>query len=361
MKRPERFKRLFWGRIAVVGLLLFGASCASIGPKTIPRDQFDYGTAIRNASKNQLLYNIVGLRYLEAPMFVNIASVINQYSLEGEVALGAGVNNSFTGENAVTLGGAGRFADRPTITYNPVAGRKFAESLMTPVSPEALFALVQAGWRPEFILRLTVRSMNGVDNEWASPTRHKQADSRFAKLLGAWGRLRNARAIGLRREGEGKEARIIVYKTGADADPEVEADLQFLFETLELDPTANQYTLSYGLVPDEPNEIVVLTSSIVEIMNELAWRVDVPEEHVEDGRTAATLLKDDPELGPLIRILHSAERPEHSYAAIRDRDYWYYIEDGDVMSKRTFAIVQIMLSLTDTGEGARGPVVSIGN
>ena len=361
MRRPERYKRLVWGRLVVVGLLLFGASCMSIGPKTIPRDQFDYGVAIRNAGKEQLLYNVVGLRYLEAPIFVNIASVINQYSLEGEVALGVGANTSFGGGDTLTVGGAGRFADRPTITYNPISGRKFAESLMTPVSPEAIFALVQAGWQPEFILRLTVRSMNGVDNEWASPTRYKQADSRFAELLRAWGRLRNARAIGLRREGTGEEAKIIVYKTGKQAEPEVKADLKFFFETLDLNPTADHYTLSYGLVPDEDNEIAVLTSSIVEIMNELAWRVDVPQEHVEERRTRATLLKDDPDLGPLIRILHSKERPEQAYAAVRERDYWYYIEDGDVMSKRTFAIVQIMLSLTDTGTAARGPVVSIGN
>ena len=46
---------------------------------------------------------------------------------------------------------------------------------------------------------------------------------------------------------------------------------------------------------------------------------------------------------------------------IRDRDYWFYIDDRDVFSKRTFAMVQIVLSLTDSGETARGPVVSITN
>ena len=47
--------------------------------------------------------------------------------------------------------------------------------------------------------------------------------------------------------------------------------------------------------------------------------------------------------------------------AIPYRGYWFYIDDRDVRSKRTFAIVQIVLSLTDSGETARGPVVSITN
>ena len=121
---------------AVIALLLLGlASCASVGPRTIPRDQFDYGEAIANSWKEQLLTNMIRLRYVEAPVFVNVSSVINQYALEGEVALGAGASTSFTGENTATIGGAGRFSDKPTITYTPVEGREFSISLLTPITP----------------------------------------------------------------------------------------------------------------------------------------------------------------------------------------------------------------------------------
>ena len=110
------------------------------------RTQRNPSASIRNSSKEQLLSNIVGLRYLDAPVFVDVASVINQYSLEGAVELGAGANTSFTGGDTLAVGGSARYADRPTITYTPVSGKKFAASLLTPVSPENLFALVQAGW-----------------------------------------------------------------------------------------------------------------------------------------------------------------------------------------------------------------------
>jgi hypothetical protein len=347
--------------LVVVGLMLVTTACATIGPKTIPRDQFDYGTAIANSGKEQLLFNVVRLRYVEAPVFVNVASVINQYALEGQVSLGAGVNTSMIAGDTLTVGGTGRYSDRPTITYTPVSGQEFARSLLTPISPENLFALVQAGWPAELILRLTVRSMNGIDNEWAGPSHRRTADPRFSELLRVWSRLRTARALGLRREGKEAEARIIVYQAGAGLTDEVRADLAFLRKTLGLDPGSREFTLSYGLLPDEPNEIAVMTSSILEIMNELAWRIDVPSQHIEEGRTGSTFTTDDAGTAPLIRVHFAKGRPENAYVAIRDRDYWFYIDDRDVLSKRPFAMLQIILSLTDSGDTARGPVVSITN
>jgi hypothetical protein len=142
---------------------------------------------------------------------------------------------------------------------------------------------------------------------------------------------------------------------------ETKDDLLFLQETLGLDPAAEEFTLSYGLVPDEKDEIMVLTYSILEIINELAWRVGVPPDHVEEGRTESTFESTDGWTDPLIRIHSADDRPEDSYVAVRLRNHWFYIDDRDVNSKRTFAIVQIILSLTNSGETARGPVVSITN
>jgi len=70
---------------------------------------------------------------------------------------------------------------------------------------------------------------------------------------------------------------------------------------------------------------------------------------------------DDPELDHLIAIRHAAERPEDAFVAVESRGFWFYIDDRDVLSKRTFALVQILLSLTDSSTEARGPVVSITN
>ena len=44
-----------------------------------------------------------------------------------------------------------------------------------------------------------------------------------------------------------------------------------------------------------------------------------------------------------------------------NRGVWSYVGDKDMESQRAFAFIELMLRLADRNEGARGPVVSIGN
>ena len=64
-------------------LTLFLSSCKSMGPKTIPYDGFNYNQRIADQENEQLLLNIVRLRYLEMPRFLSVASVINSYTRSG--------------------------------------------------------------------------------------------------------------------------------------------------------------------------------------------------------------------------------------------------------------------------------------
>jgi hypothetical protein len=332
-------------------------SCSSYGPQTIERDRMDYGVSVRNSVKEQLLANIVGLRYMEAPVFVDVSSVINQYALSGNVQAGVGFNNSITGGDSTSLGAGGRWEDRPTITYTPISGKKFSESLLTPVPPEALFALVQSGWPSDLMFRLTVSAINGVEDANGG----RQADPGYRELLQVWSRLRDTRTIALRRtNAEGDQPRIIVHvNADAAAGEQTQKDLDFLRSTLQLDPNDSEYTLAYGLVPNGASEIAVLTESILDIMVDLATEVNVPQEHIDEGRTRETFV-DTGLGGSLFQVRAAEEQPEDAYVAVQNRGYWFYIDDRDMVSKRTFGVLQILLSLTDAGESARGPVISIG-
>jgi len=355
---PRRLRALAIGPVAA--LLL--ASCSAYGPGTIERDQMDYGLSLNTSIKQQLLANIVRLRYMEAPLFVDVSSVINQYSLSGNVQAGVGFNNSFSSSNTGSLGAGGKWEDRPTITYSPISGKKFAESLLTPIPPEALFALVQSGWPAELLFRLSVSSINGVEDAVESPLYRKQADPRYRETLSIWTRLRQQGALGLRRStSETGNAIIVLYLRKTDTSEQTRQDIDTLRATLRLNPERNEFTLKYGLVPDSQNELAVLTSSILDLMLDLAWQVDVPQPHVDEGRTASTFV-DTGLGGPLFTVYHSEDKPdaEYTYVAIQDRGYWYYIDDRDLVTKRTFGVLQILFSLTDAGEDARGPVVSIG-
>jgi len=120
------------------------SGCAHLGPKTVAVDRFDYGTAIAESWKQQTLLNIVKLRYMDLPVFVDVASIVSGYSMETSVNIGGQLSSSSAIQgNSVTLGGAGRFTDRPTITYVPLTGEKFLRGLITPIEPKHIFLVLR--------------------------------------------------------------------------------------------------------------------------------------------------------------------------------------------------------------------------
>ena len=149
---------------------IIASGCHAIGPGSVVRDRFDYTTAISDSWKTQMLFNIVQMRYGDAPVFLDVASVITQYQLQAAANVSGTWQTPLTqspNANTLGIGGAGTYTDRPTITYNPVTGAKFARSMMAPIPPTALLNLVQAGYPVDLVFRLLVQSINGVQNRYA--------------------------------------------------------------------------------------------------------------------------------------------------------------------------------------------------
>ena len=137
-------------RILITSALILLTGCGTIGPSTVPRDRFDYNTAIADSWKEQTLLNIVKLRYADMPLFVEVASVVSGYTLEGAISLGGTVSSADTVQgDFLSLGTSGKYTDRPTITYAPITGAKFNESFMTPIPPKAILFLLSSGWPTE--------------------------------------------------------------------------------------------------------------------------------------------------------------------------------------------------------------------
>ena len=125
-------------------VVLVLSACTTVGPRTVQRDQVDYANALSTAQQEQLLHNIVRLRYLESPVFLKVSSLVNQYELEGSVALRAGFDDNDLGRNSQNIGAQGRWADKPTITFST----KWKATPRHANAPSRQAAPSPSSWRP---------------------------------------------------------------------------------------------------------------------------------------------------------------------------------------------------------------------
>jgi hypothetical protein len=60
-----------------------------------------------------------------------------------------------------------------------------------------------------------------------------------------------------------------------------------------------------------------------------------------------------------VHIHSGTVAPADAYAAVPYKGYWYWIDDTDIASKRTFTFLMILFSLAETGQTTAAPVVTV--
>jgi len=275
------------------------AGCAAFGPPTVDRDRFDYVSAISESWKRQTLLNLLKTRYMDAPVFMDVASVINQYALEGQLELGfewADVDTQMVGASAT-------YTDRPTISYTPLTGAKYARSLLQPLPLGTVLLLVQGGYPIDYVLRICVQGINGLDNRSRRLT-SQRAEPEFYELLTLLRHIQMRDGMRMRsRIIDNKETIVMFFR-----EPETEADAQTLKRTLHLlglAPDAREFTVVFGFLAENDREIAMLSRSLLQIMAEYSSYIDVPDSDLAEGRVPA-VDRESPEIEalfpPLIHI-----------------------------------------------------------
>ena len=355
----KKIKLLFLG-VLTVSMCLAISGCRTIGPGTITRDGFDYTAAISESWKKQMLLNLVKIRYSDVPVFLEVSSIINQYSLETEVQGSLGWN-TFLPEPSQNVGARGRFSDRPTITYSPMTGEKFTRNLLTPIPPTSLLSLVEAGWPVDRVFRVCVQSINGIDNQANSITIYREAEPEFYHLISVLARIQQAGAMGIWIEEKDKSAKGTVI-FGRDVDEDTKQEIRKAKKLLGIDPNGNEFNVVKGTLSRSTNELVILSRSMMEIMRAMAGYIDVPQKDIEDGWVTPPLpatFENEAGFPPLFRVNSDKQEPKHAYASVKYRDHWFWIDGRDPYSKRVFSFLMILFNLAETSGPSKAPLVTI--
>jgi hypothetical protein len=348
-----------------LALALLVSGFTSVGPPILARDRFDYSSAVAESWKRQTLLNVVKLRYLDSPVFLDVAQIVSGYQLQTSVSAGgtASIDRATvpTIGSFANFGAQGSFTDRPTVTYVPLTGDQYIRGIVTPLRPEQVFSAILAGWPAEAILVTAVARLNGLNNQRIGRPPPHVADPRFLRVARLIGDLQESEAIGFRfAERKPGGMRTIMF-FAAEELTQVERDqIDEVRRLLRLHPDATEFELVFGPTAESDRQIAVQTRSLAQILQEAGGQVEVPAEDVAQGRTWAGLSD-----AGVVGILHymtihsSQERSPFAFVSVHYRDYWFWIDDRDLVSKRNFTLLMLLFSLADTGEKKGLPVITI--
>jgi len=351
--------------IASLGLALALTGCKTVGPGSVPRDRSDYSDAISESWKRQTLLNIVKLRYLDPPIFVDVGQIVSGYQLQVGGTVGGQISSQRAIQgNSLNLGGAATFIDRPTITYTPLTGNKFIKGLMTPLQPESVFFTIQSGWPADGVLFAAVAEINGLKNQATSISGVTPADPRFLRVLALMRKIQLSGAVAMRikQDNQKQQSTVLTFRS-KDIAPATLADIRELRQLLRLDPDAGEFSLVFGSSSTNDKEVAVLTRSLMHQMMMMASQVDVPAEDVSQGRATpgweVVTHAGDTNAVRLVEIHSSKAKPAEAFVTVNYRNHWFWINDRDLKSKRVFSFMMMLFTLADTGEKEPMPLITI--
>lgn len=371
-----------------------------------------YNESFSHTSSQEMLLNIVRMRYGETPTFLDLPT-INNVSEASVVGAGSQPADSVT--QGIFDGDFG-LRDEPTLGYQPRRGDNLAASLVKHLKAELLLDIPPGNDTRTFLL-MFVDSMNGVRN---SPTatslgsRVLEPNDEYRRAVDLFMGLQNRGAVRMwvaKREDEihgpvpdqtvlANDAVIAakegyVYHSTHDEvtlrkrerllamsiKPEEVggADVAELTEMLQLVPGKTAYVIksqedvevdlndedAARTLPSGPMEELSLNvRSGSQAMAFLAKGVNVPPVHVRRGEVHTYKALDGRpfDARQLTRGLFSVcvqkHRPLRSDLAVHYRGHWFYIAEDDVQSRATLSLLKFVIDV-NSQSGSAGPLLTL--
>jgi hypothetical protein len=410
-----------FGRAACLcGLLLTNAGC-SIGPQTLPSDRIRYNEAVKTSSEEQLLLNIVRLRYTDTPSSLGVSSLADQYELTRNLGLtpfftSAAAGQAFGGYRSVVLPQLSLTGSaRPTLTYSPQDDQDFTKRLFTPLSLESVASLSKTTWPTSTVFRLWLENMNWVSNAETASGPTPRTPPEFAEFLTgveALQRLTDRKLATIfieeqddpagdelppekmtagavveaakagfeyRKEKTGnwrvmrkKQQPIMRFDRAAKNDP----DFQTVCRVFGLDPARTSFELTTAKLDPyfkdaqkgKLEKLDLETRSLLQVLFFVANGVDIPPPHAASGIAPQTTGADGQPfdwqqvLGGLFRVCWADGKrpPATAHVAVKYKGYWFYIDERDRDSKATFALlVELARLQLSTDKAGNAPLLTL--
>ena len=336
-----------------------------------------YNERIQKTTNEQMLLNLVRLRYYDIPFFLDVSTITSQVTF-GSKANGGLSIPGFNQDNPVSLGGEFSWQSQPTIQYTPLEGYAFASQLMQAIDLQIIQQLIFTGWDVDRLFRLLVQNIDDIHNapEAAGPA--PDGDPIYEKFYHVTFLLRKLQ----------KEQKLVMgvsykkAKTTDLQDPQSVSPNQYKPKELQISFPAEgetaeelskllkgiklvrgRYILSLTLGYNENAEMGLLTRSLLSAMYYLSLGVEVPMCDVLANKVSAHHDSENEKWAEvsdtLMQIKYCTKYPKNAYLAVKYRNLYFYIADDDLSSKRTFVLLQQLYNLQSRDIKQQAPLLSI--
>ncbi|MCB1109982.1 MAG: hypothetical protein KDK64_03305 [Chlamydiia bacterium] len=335
-----------------------------------------YNIAAQNTTNQELLLNLVRLRYSDTPYFLELNGITTQFNFSGKVFPSIKIPG-FDNDNPSALGAELGWSNQPTIQYSPLEGKDFAIQLMQPLDLRIIQGLLFTGWDVDRVFRLLIQHMAAINNASTASGPIPLKPPSYKKFFECLHLLRHFQAAGQLQIGVRYIPSDESHITDEDACKERPNTIQISFpvngedsdrlaDLLEgVKKSEGRYVLNMRQAYNEQAKIGIMTRSLLSTMYYLSLGVEVPQRDIASGTVAMTKNSDGSlfnwgeVVGDLFTVRWSRHYPQDAYLAVSYRGNWFYIDDSDINSKRTFVLLQQIYNLQARQQEKESPILSI--
>lgn len=404
-------------RLAVPVVCLALTACAGLGSAKLSPDRLDYNNTVKTSSEQELLLNIVRLRYTDTPSSLAISAIAAQY--ETTKTLGVTPFFALSGDaiahraTAILPQAQVSAAERPTFSLTPLDDQEFTRKLFTPIPLDGLIYLAKTTWPISTVFRLYLENMNWVSNaESASgPTpQYAPIYQSFKEGIEALQKLQIQgmvvigienredpiqQALPLNKLGDqmmaqalknGYEVKLLPDGKSAKIVQKIQKPVLYIAPAAINSPEVKTFTkafhLKHGLHKYDITDQDIEPFSINEAQDKIEWLdletrsllqalyyvshgVNVPPEHLARGLARQTLEQNQQAfdwhavVGDLFTVYASQQRPSNAHTAVQYQNYWFYIDEADINTKSTFSLLMELSRLELNDKKTSGPLLTL--
>ena len=395
------------------------SGCASLGPNALQQSRLQYNEVVKATTEEQLLLNIVRLRYTDTPSSLAVSTIAAQFERTQSfqvtpffTSAGGDINRSFTAILPQLGVGA---ADRPTVSLTPLDDQEFTRKLFTPMTLDGILYLAKTTWPISTVFRLYLENLNWVSNaQSASGPTPKEPPEVFDFLRGikalqslqdrgtiVFGQEERIETLGGPLPAASVAARDIIEaaksgyeyrqdeKTGSwslvkkgtapvllvGPDAGSSPDMKVFTSAFHLKPGLAKYEITQEALapfpstfpPEGVTNVDLETRSLLQALYYVSHGIEIPPEHAT--RNMLTITREPSgEAYDWARVMRGLfrvrwaqgdERPPRAHVAVQYRGYWFYIDETDQDTKSTFSLLMELSRLELAGKGGPGPVLTL--